>query len=228
MIRHGIVVGPSSGFALAGLLNFLKKQKENNMLKALANKNGIVNAVFICCDSPYPNLKDYFQYLDKSNFPEIDNYEILIDKPDQNNNSSADIDVEGYEIVPQDALTLFYNHGREDIENRLIKGEKRFVKEYSMVLDVRSKDEFDHFHLPESVHVDYISCISHTKNIIKKNKLEKIKVLVVCNLGLKSNTVTNMLRKEKIEAFSLKGGITEWSNLDLPRWKPGVCLKNKC
>lgn len=228
MIRHGIVVGPSSGFALAGLLNFLKKQKENNTLKTLANENDIINAVFICCDSPFPYLKDYFQYLDKSNFPEIDNYEILIDKPNQNNKSSADIDVEGYEVVPQDALTLFYNHVKEDIEKRLIKGEERFVKEHSMVLDVRSKDEFDHFQLPESVHIDYVSCISHIKNIIKKNKLEKRRVLVVCNLGLKSNTVTNLLRKEKIEAFSLKGGITEWSNLDLPRWKPGVCLKNKC
>jgi cysteine synthase A len=226
MIRHGIVVGPSSGFALAGLLNFLKKQKKNNALKKFANEKGIVNAVFICCDSPFPYLKDYFRYLDKSNFPKIDNFEILIDKPNQDNKSLEE-DIEGYEMEPQEALNLFYNYDKEDIENRLIKGEKKFLKKHSIILDIRSKDEFDHFRLPGSVHVDYISCISHTKKIIKKNKLEKRKVLVVCNLGLRSNTIANMLRKEKIEAFSLKGGITEWSNLNLPRWKPDLCFKNK-
>lgn len=228
MIRHGVVVGPSSGFALAGLLNFLKKQKENNTLESFSNGNGIVNAVFICCDSPFPYLKDYFQYLDKSNFPEIKNYEILIDKPEKENKLSDDTSVEWYEIEPKQALSVFYKDNTKDIEIRLIKGEKKFIKENSIVFDVRSKDEFDHFHLPESIHVDYSNCISRTKNIISKHKLTNKKILVVCKLGLKSNTVTNILRKEKIEAFSLKGGITEWSHLGLPRWKPGVCLKNKC
>jgi rhodanese-related sulfurtransferase len=95
------------------------------------------------------------------------------------------------------------------------------------VFDIRSKDQFDHFHLPDSIHVDYADCISHTKDIIKKYKLAKKKVLMVCNLGLSSNTVANIFRKENVEAFSLKGGITEWSNLNLPRWKPALCFKNK-
>jgi len=228
MIRHGVVVGPSSGFALAGLLNFLKKQKENDALESFANEKGIINAVFICCDSPFPYLKDYFQYLDKSNFPEIKNYEILIDKPERENKLSDDMSVEGYEIDPQQALSFFYKDNTKDIQNKLLKGEQDFIKENTLVLDIRSKDEFDHFHLPESIHVDYVNCISSAKNIIGKYKLKNKKVLLVCNLGLKSNSITNIFRKEKIEAYSLKGGITEWSHIDLPRWKPGVCLKNKC
>ncbi|MBL7057987.1 pyridoxal-phosphate dependent enzyme [Patescibacteria group bacterium] len=228
MIRHGIVVGPSSGFALAGLLNFLKKQKEKDLLKSFANKEGFINAVFICCDSPFPYLKDYFLYLDKSNFPEISNYEILIDKPDQNIKLPGSVNIEGYEIEPQQAFSLFYKNSKEEVEKKLNKGETEFVEKSSIIIDVRSKDEFDHFHLPDSIHVDYENFISRIKTVISSNKLVKRKVLVVCSLGLKSNTVTNILRKEKVQSFSLKGGITEWSNLDLPRWKPGTCLKNRC
>lgn len=228
MIRHGIVVGPSSGFALAGLLSFLKKQKEKDLLKSFSNKKGIINTVFICCDSPFPYLKDYFQYLDKSNFPEISNYEILIDNPDQYKKFPIDENIEGHEVEPQQAFSIFYKDNKEDIEKNLIKREVGFVKESSIIIDVRSNDEFNHFHLPDSIQIDYANFISRIKTVISSNKLTKRKVLVVCNLGLKSNTVTNILRKEKIEAFSLKGGITEWSNLDLPRWKPRVCKKNKC
>lgn len=228
MIRHGVVVGPSSGFALAGLLNFLKKQKENNTLESFTNKKGIINAVFICCDSPFPYLKDYFQYLDKSNFPEIKNYEILIDKPERENKLSDNISIEGYEIESIQAISLFYKNNTKDIEIKLLQGKKKLIKENTLIFDIRSKDEFNHFHLPESIHIDYVNCISNTKKIISKYKLKNKKVLIVCNLGLRSNSVTNILRKEKIEVFSLKGGITEWSHLNLPRWKPQICLKNKC
>lgn len=228
MIRHGVVVGPSSGFALAGLLNFLKKQKENDNLKSLANNNGIINTVFICCDSPFPYLKDYFQYLDKSNFPDIKNYELLLDKPERENALSSRKNVEGYEIEPLQALSLFYTDDADTIQNKLRKGEEEYINENTCIIDVRSKDEYDHFHLPESTYIDYEECISNTIKVISKYNLINKKVLVVCNLGLNSNNITNILRKEKIEAFSLKGGITEWSHINLPRWKPGVCLKNKC
>ncbi len=228
MIRYGIVVGPSSGFALAGLLNFLKKQKEKNLLKTFANNNGIINAVFICCDSPFPYLKGYFQYLDKSNFPQINNYQILLDKPEQSKKLPENKVIEGYELDPQEAFSLFYKNNKEDVEKNLAKRKTGFIKEGNIIIDLRAKEEFNHFHLPDSIQIEYDDFISRIKTIISKNKLAKRKVLVVCNLGLKSNTITKILRKEKIKAYSLSGGITEWSNLNLPRWKPDVCLKSKC
>jgi len=226
MIRHGLVVGPSSGLALAGLLNFLKKQKENNDLKKFANKNGVINAVFICCDSPFPYFKEYFEYLDESYFPKIKNFDLLIDKNDQSK-KIVNKNIERYEIEPEQALSYFYKENREEIEKKLANGLSHFVKDNHIVFDIRSKDQFDHFHLPDSIHVSYDDCVYHTKDIIKKYKLNKKKVLVVCNLGVSSKTVANIFRKEKVEAFSLKGGITEWSNLNLPRWKPAACFKNK-
>lgn len=83
LCRAGLMVGPSSGFALAGLFSFLSKQKASNNLDKLRNKNGKIVAVFICPDSPLPYLNEYFEYLDESNFPAIENEQLLINKPER-------------------------------------------------------------------------------------------------------------------------------------------------
>ena len=57
LCRHGLMAGPSSGFALKGLLNFLTEQKEAGNLEALRNISGEIIAVFICPDSPLPYLE---------------------------------------------------------------------------------------------------------------------------------------------------------------------------
>ncbi len=228
MIRSGIVVGPSSGFAFAGLLNFLKKEKRKRMLEKLANKSGIINAVFICCDSPFPYLKDYFDCLDKNNFPEITNHDILINKPTQDNNINQNKNFEEYEINPKKAFSLFYEDNKEKVGKKLLEGKESFLKKNCLIIDIRSKDEFNHFHIPQSLQIDYKECIKNINEIINKYKIKNKKILLVCNLGLKSNIITNILRKKKINSYNLKGGITEWSHLNLPRWKPGICLKNKC
>lgn len=58
LCRDGLMVGPSSGFALAGLFSFLSKQKVSNNLDKLRNKNGKIVAVFFCPDSPLPYLNE--------------------------------------------------------------------------------------------------------------------------------------------------------------------------
>jgi cysteine synthase len=75
--RNGIVAGPSSGFALCGLLNFLEKRIQDNTLDELRNSNNDINCVFICPDGPVPYLDEYFKYLDPADFPEILNKELL-------------------------------------------------------------------------------------------------------------------------------------------------------
>jgi len=75
--RNGLVVGPSSGFALCGLTNFLQDRVESNTLEELREENEDIVCVFICPDSPVPYLDEYFKYLDPSEFPEIINAELL-------------------------------------------------------------------------------------------------------------------------------------------------------
>src|SRR5437763_1142330 len=77
LCREGLLVGPSSGFVLAGLLQFLFKQQESGRLDTLRNGNGDVVAAFICCDSPFPYLDEYFEYLGDECFPPIQNTELL-------------------------------------------------------------------------------------------------------------------------------------------------------
>jgi cysteine synthase len=65
LCRTGLLAGPSSGFALAGLLRFLAEQQD---LDQLRNSEGEVVAAFICCDTPFPYLDKYSTILDPADF----------------------------------------------------------------------------------------------------------------------------------------------------------------
>lgn len=72
--REGLLCGPSSGFNLQGLFNFLQKRVENDRLDDLQrDENGELHAVFICCDLPYQYLDDYFEKLGEEAFHPIVN-----------------------------------------------------------------------------------------------------------------------------------------------------------
>jgi len=66
LCQLGIMAGPSSGFALSGLLKFLEEQKNN--FNELKNEDGKVISVFICPDTPLPYLDKYSTHLDPSDF----------------------------------------------------------------------------------------------------------------------------------------------------------------
>ena len=65
LCRAGLMAGPSSGFALAGLLRFLAGQAD---LDSFRNSDGDVVAVFVCCDTPFPYLDKYSTILDPADF----------------------------------------------------------------------------------------------------------------------------------------------------------------
>lgn len=73
MCRNGLVCGPSSGFNLQGLYNFIDKRKAAGNLHELANEDGEVHCVFLCCDLPYQYIGEYFDKLGDSQFPSIAN-----------------------------------------------------------------------------------------------------------------------------------------------------------
>jgi cysteine synthase len=68
LCRWGLMAGPSSGFALAGLQHFLETQVGNSALDRLRNKDGEVYTTFICGDTPFPYLDKYSTHLDPSDF----------------------------------------------------------------------------------------------------------------------------------------------------------------
>ena len=60
----GMMVGPSSGSALAGLLKFIGSHKKAGTLDRHRNSEGDVRAVFICPDFAYPYFDKYSTHLD--------------------------------------------------------------------------------------------------------------------------------------------------------------------
>ncbi len=82
MSRRGLIVGPSSGLAIAGLIQHLERlKKEGSLDEVRDEKSGDITCVFPCPDGPMPYLDEYFKYLDASDFPAIRNEEVLVNKP---------------------------------------------------------------------------------------------------------------------------------------------------
>ena len=81
MSRLGLLVGPTSGMALAGLRQHLEKAKAEGALDGLRNSDGDILCVFPCPDGPLPYLDEYPKYVDASEFPTIRNEELLLNKP---------------------------------------------------------------------------------------------------------------------------------------------------
>lgn len=69
LIRAGLPVGPSAGFAYAGLLRHLKRLVQTGEIEQLRGKH----AVFIAPDSPFPYLDDYMRLLGEKPFPAVKN-----------------------------------------------------------------------------------------------------------------------------------------------------------
>ena len=65
LCRAGLMAGPSSGFALAGLLRFLGNQTN---LDQFRNSDGEVVTAFVCCDTPFPYLDKYSTILGPADF----------------------------------------------------------------------------------------------------------------------------------------------------------------
>jgi cysteine synthase len=51
--RHGLLAGPSSGFNLKGLYQFLEETIDRGDLDSLRGPDGQVYCAFICCDLPF-------------------------------------------------------------------------------------------------------------------------------------------------------------------------------
>jgi cysteine synthase len=63
LCRAGVMAGPSSGFALAGLLKFIEAQRISGTLDQFRNSQGEVIAVFVCPDSALLYLEKYSEHL---------------------------------------------------------------------------------------------------------------------------------------------------------------------
>ena len=69
LIRAGLLAGPSSGFALMGLIRFLESCRQDpDRWAGLRNSSGDIVASFICGDTPHLYIDKYSTILDAADF----------------------------------------------------------------------------------------------------------------------------------------------------------------
>ena len=84
----------------------------------------------------------------------------------------------------------------------------------AVVLDLRSADAFALGHIVNAKNIPFDELEAN------KDKIEKYKsrpIIAVCNAGVTSSKVVNSMRKSGAEnIYGLKGGITAWTQANLP------------
>jgi rhodanese-related sulfurtransferase len=89
------------------------------------------------------------------------------------------------------------------IENKKLEGKE------VIILDVRTKKEYDEGNIPNSINLDFYS--SNFKNEL--NNLDKDKVyFIYCRSGSRSEKTLNIMKELKFkEVYNLDGGYLSWS-----------------
>ncbi|MFA7708772.1 MAG: pyridoxal-phosphate dependent enzyme [archaeon] len=198
LIRSGLLVGPSSGFALAGLLEYIKRNK-------LKNKT----CVFICYDTPLPYLDEYFSYLPTSDLPKVINKELL-----------------PYEITTKhtkdkvDSITVtkLYKILKETYSEKLNTDIKRNPN--NIFIDLRIENKFGDYHIPGFTNIPMDAFIKNYKQKIKKEN----NIYLICETGEKSFKAAKNLIIEGYNAIHISGGTIAWSNKKYPRIKNEECV----
>lgn len=215
LCRAGILVGPSSGFALKGLYNYLEKQDVLEIKEKVA--------VFICPDSPLPYIDEYFEFLETSDFPSIENEHLLKNKeeflPPQKKK-----DGEIKEVEVAEAFDLLFSNNKEEVWDVLDQKQDIPLTKGFQIIDTRDTGEFEDHHIPNAINVPYYEIDEYLKK--NKRKLKKQKsILFVCLRGNTSRLATYKAQMLGINSMSLKGGDTEWSRLDYPRIRADKCIQ---
>lgn len=194
LIRSGLLVGPSSGFALAGTLRHLKRLQHTGELEQLRGKH----VVFICPDTPFPYALDYEKILGPARFLKIENKDL-----------QKDVSQTPPPLVPEmttAAVLALYDNVRTAND--------------ALLIDVREPDEFTDHHLPDSINVPLGSL---PKWIKTQPNNDQRQVIFICRTGNRSARATHLARSMEINAFNMKGGTVEWSANDYPRVKAPFC-----
>ncbi|KAH5582645.1 hypothetical protein HBI24_114900 [Parastagonospora nodorum] len=216
LCREGLVCGPSSGFNLQGLFNYLGKRKAAGTLSELSGADGLINCVFICCDLPYQYIDEYFDKVSSESFHPIKNQNL------------AAVDLyrydEAWELQPTEAISQ-YSSSDPTVSS-------------TVLLDLRKPDDFISSNIPGSYNLPLQSLSSTSPspffdaealerqwkeidNMLSPNTicaydLAGKNVGVICYNGDTARVATSVLRARGIVASSIKGGF-EALTAELPQ-----------
>jgi len=218
LIRLGLFVGPSAGLGYMALINYLSKMELSGELDDLRNQDGQIVAVFIGCDSPSPYIDEYFKYVPKEYFPEIENAHLLeqeISETSDNELATSSIDaLDAYKMIYPYTIAEFIEKQENNVDLQLRPGK--------YLLDVRNLDEYEETHLYGAQHIELSHLIKDITIILKE--LYGQEVYVYCHSGQRSRKAVELLIKNGVNAINIEGGIMSWSANHLPRYSIDLCL----
>lgn len=195
LIRSGLLVGPSSGFAYQGALDLIQQTIDSGREDSLRNKQ----VVFICPDSCFPYLDEYFEVLGEDRFPAIDNRS-------NGNNNSINVNTDIKEV----SVDELYSAMNSDTQQA-----------YS-VIDVRSQVEYGDHHIPNSERVDFEN-IEGWLNELRGDDLRR-RYLFVCARSARSMRAAHAAHNFGLDAQFLTGGTAAWSSAGYDRVQPKACV----
>lgn len=196
LFRNGILAGPSSGFTLYGLYQYIRKLISNEELDSVRNTNGEVVCVFVCCDTPFLYIDEYFEHLRDKHFITVKN-ENLLEKGSTKESKKV---INKMKIVSYSCKYVYekiYNVHESDY----------------LLLDLRKDSDFSNFHIPNVRRANYYEAIENPKKFAKKYAGKKV-ILIDCGLTGAAKKAATILNSNLI-GF-LKGGMDKWSKLKYP------------
>ena len=221
LCREGLLVGPSSGFALAGLRTHLASLSPAE-LDGLRNADGEVVAVVIAPDGVHPYVEDYFKFLGADYFPPIENEDLLLERRDPEaspNFATSDVD-----LTPAQCLATVYGSSRSALAEACESGAEVTLRPPHMLIDLRTEREFIDHHLPGSDRTDYEIVLEGLENsFVPAFRRSGIRPVFVCAYGGKSSAIARKVKALGVDARNLQGGTQEWSRLGFPRVRNAMC-----
>lgn len=198
MIRAGLMAGPSSGLNLAGVYKFIQKKiDEGDFVEGQHD----VHVVFPCCDTPFPYMDEYFKVLSADHFPRVENAHLL----QFADHSKAAAPLSDSAVTAQELYQLIRT---EDPVNR--------------VIDLRNAEQFSHYHIPGSINIPENDFITHVNSFAELYKHDVL--YFVCDFGGRSFEVCRYAQAKNLTAVNLEGGLTAWSEQNLPRVRDEKCV----
>lgn len=195
MIRNGLLVGPSSGFALAAARRLVDELVDGDRAGELRGKHVVV----ICPDSCFAYVDEYFEVLGEAHFPAVTDL------------SSG---------RQQEASSLLA-HIPEITVDELYADMERGVSTHYVVIDVREKREYEDHHIAGSRHVPLIDIEKWLNNMPKDDKRKDY--LFVCSRMQRSARAAHMAAQYGVSAYVLSGGTAAWSEAGYGRVRPDLC-----
>ncbi|KAI0977599.1 tryptophan synthase beta subunit-like PLP-dependent enzyme [Xylaria arbuscula] len=248
LCRQGIICGPSSGFNLKGLFQYIEKCKANGSLDNIAGPDGKIHCVFLCCDLPYQYIEEYYDKLEETRFPSIKNQELTkVDKyryDEAWERNCLDVLRDFFEVPNMFAL-LHRIRSSANLSLQDILVPRVDVS----IIDLRQPSDFHSSQVPGStnlpialptssspfsdpaVMITVWTQLEETFSSIEPSLLSVLqdkRVLVICYDGDTSRVATSVLRAKGYEADSIQGGFSNFSLLnqvsqpDVSTYLPGV------